>query len=61
MVLGLVLCLIAPIAALGGLTFVGGVVAVTVGLARWSVSRSIEFDHNALESYEARRRPQLES
>jgi hypothetical protein len=60
-VLGLVLALIPAVAPLGGLVFVGGVLAVTVGLGRRTVALSIEADHRALEAYEAKRRPQLES
>jgi hypothetical protein len=60
LVLGLVLCL-TPLAPLGGLAFVTGVVALTVGLAMRTVSQSIEADHRALELHEAKRRPQLES
>lgn len=61
LVLGLVLCVVPAVAALGGVLFVGGVVAVTVGLGRRTVSQSIDADHRALQLYESKRRPQLEN
>jgi hypothetical protein len=61
LLLGVVLCLIPPVAPVGVLAVLGAAVALAYGTAERNVSRSLEADQKALATYEAQRHRQIES
>jgi hypothetical protein len=61
LLLGVLLCLIPPVAPVGVLAVLGGAVVLAYGTAERTVSLSFESDQKALATYEAQRHRQIES